>query len=264
MMSDLDPTVLRKHRFLRTVEVHEELTSTNDRARALSPDRSQMPALIVAERQTAGRGRGANRWWTGAGSLAVSLLLDPAALGIERRHYPLMSLATAVAIVETVSNRLDLAAWVSPERLGLHWPNDVFVAGRKLAGILVEALPDGRHIVGIGLNANNSLVDAPPELASVATTLADLTGQTHDRTQILRELLDQLEPEFGRLAAAPEVVCGRADELCLQHGRTLTLQAGGRQCTGVCRGIAADGALLLETPAGLERHFSGALVHGPG
>ena len=81
---------------LSHVEHHPTLTSTNDRAREIALDLpADETALVIADEQTAGRGRGSNRWWTGAGSLAFSLVFDPAAQGIKRQHYPLISLATA-------------------------------------------------------------------------------------------------------------------------------------------------------------------------
>src|SRR5262245_60487564 len=84
-------------------EYHRKLKSTNDRARDLAAD--TLPdevVLILAEEQTAGRGRGDNRWWTGRGSLAMSLLFDPQRWTIEQRYNPMISLAAAVAVVESV------------------------------------------------------------------------------------------------------------------------------------------------------------------
>jgi len=79
-------------------------------------------------------------------------------------------------------------------------PNDVLAAGRKLAGILVEVLPDRRHVIGIGLNTNNTLADAPPELQATAATLRDLSGVEQDQTAVLIRLLTCLESEFSQLS----------------------------------------------------------------
>ena len=84
--------------FLAGAEQHETLSSTNDWARELPAD-AALPYLILAAEQIAGRGRGANAWWTGRGSLAMSLVIDPAAYGIADRHVLLVSLASAVALV---------------------------------------------------------------------------------------------------------------------------------------------------------------------
>ncbi|HWB11325.1 MAG TPA: biotin--[acetyl-CoA-carboxylase] ligase [Pirellulales bacterium] len=231
------------------------LGSTNDHARerAAGLPRDQR-LLVVADEQTAGRGRGTNRWWTGSGSLACSLLFDPAGRGIERRHYPMISLAAAIAIAETA------AALLSRLDVGLHWPNDVFVADRKLAGVLIEAMPDGRHVLGIGCNVNNRVSAAPPELAHIATSLFDLAGREHRRSELLLAILERLNSRIDELARSPQSLGRRADELCLQHGRRLTIRVGQRETVGVCAGIAADGALLLDTADGRQSFYSGVLV----
>ena len=230
--------------------------STNDCARELAATlAADETALIVADEQTAGRGRGSNRWWTGPGSLACSLVFDPSVQGIRRQHFPLISLATAVAIVDAVRKLVPTGP------LGLHWPNDVFAGGRKLAGILVEVLPDGKHIVGIGLNVNNGAAAAPEELQARATSLLDLTGSEQSRTDVLLATLDRLWPNLGQLAASAAELARRADRACLQHGRTLTIQSGDRRVEGICARIADDGALVLQTGRGEEKFYSGVLIH---
>lgn len=252
----LDVDRLLRETFVAQAELHPTLGSTNDRARRCAAEGPiGLPLLVVAERQTAGRGRGGHRWWTGRGSLAFSLLLDPdwGAAGNHRTRSPLVALAAAVALVETV------APLVGRRPVGIDWPNDVLAAGRKLAGVLVEVLPDRRHVLGIGLNTNNSLAEAPPELRQTATTLLELTGVPHDQTTILVTLLQRLEGALGQLASEPERIGARADALCLQHGKTVRLQPGDRPIVGRCAGIAPDGALLLDTPDGRQAFYSGML-----
>ncbi|HVA46679.1 MAG TPA: biotin--[acetyl-CoA-carboxylase] ligase [Pirellulales bacterium] len=236
-------------------EYFASLGSTNDHAREIA---AMLPRderrLIVADEQTAGRGRGANRWWTAPGSLACSLLFDPAGRGIERQYFPMISLAAAIAIAET--------ATVAASRVdaGLHWPNDVFIAGSKLAGVLIEALPDGRHVLGMGCNVNNRAKHAPPELSNAVVSLADLTGRDHSRGELLIEILRRLDERLDELARSPHAVGRRADELCLQHGKFLTIRSGSREASGMCAGIADDGALLLDTITGRQWFYSGVLV----
>jgi BirA family biotin operon repressor/biotin-[acetyl-CoA-carboxylase] ligase len=166
---------------------------------------------------------------------------------------PVVALAAAVAVADT------LAPLLPDHQVGLHWPNDVLIGQQKLAGILIEVLADGRHVVGIGINTNNTLADAPPPLRQQAATLFDLTGRRHDQTGILIALVQRLERNFAALASDCPQITARADALCLQHGRTLSVQQGRRTVTGVCRGIAPDGALRLETVEGQERLYSGVL-----
>ncbi len=241
--------------FVVRIEHHATLRSTNDRAiQAAAEGDHELPLLILADEQTAGRGRGANRWWTGGGGLAMSLLLGPRQLSAPlRSRAPLAALAAAVAVAESV------APLLPDHQVGLAWPNDVLVGPRKLSGILIEALADGRHVVGIGINTNNSLADAPPELRKQAATLRDLTGRPQDQTQLLISLLGHLQRNFAGLACDGPRIAARANALCLQQGRTLRVQQGRRLLTGVCRGIAPDGALRLKTAAGEELLYSGVL-----
>ena len=165
----------------------------------------------------------------------------------------MMSLGAAVAVSEAVEPLLP------GQRVGLHWPNDVFAAGRKLAGVLVEGLPDGQQVVGIGLNVNNSVADAPRELRETATTLRDLTGVTHDRTSLLVAIMKRLERSLALAASDAQEVAKRANTLCLQHGQMLTVQSGRTIVSGRAAGIGCDGALLVDTPAGRRQFLSGML-----
>jgi BirA family biotin operon repressor/biotin-[acetyl-CoA-carboxylase] ligase len=239
---------------LARVERYDELPSTQDRARQCAHEADcSLPLLIVADRQSAGRGRQGNSWWTGPGSLAFSLLFDPPAFGCPRRPEPRLALAVGAAIVDAVTPRI-------PQHcVGLHWPNDVYAGEGKLAGVLVEVLPDGRHILGIGLNSNNSAADAPPELIPRIATLRDLTGRMHDQRQLLNELLDCLEIRLRQLGADDPQLGESFGAMCLQDGQSLTLYLGDRTVTGRCAGIAADGALLLDTSAGRQKFYAGTL-----
>ena len=250
MLADI-ARILRET-FVAQAEHHPTIGSTSDRAaeRARQPP-VELPLLVLADQQTAGRGRGANRWWTGPGGLALSLLVDAQTVGARRQRSPLVALAAAVADA--------IRPLLPAHRVGIHWPNDVLAAGRKLAGILVEVLPDRRHVIGIGLNTNNTLADAPPELQATAATLRDLSGVEQDQTAVLIRLLKCLEGEFSELRVNPAGVTGRANELCLQRGSTLTIATGKGQITGTCAGIDSDGAIVLETPAGVRRFVSGVV-----
>jgi BirA family transcriptional regulator, biotin operon repressor / biotin---[acetyl-CoA-carboxylase] ligase len=253
----LDPQTLLANTFLAHAEHHALLDSTQTRARGLAEEaaagRISLPALVVADAQTAGRGRASNRWWTGEGSLAFSLLVDPLQFGFERRMVPRLSLAVGVALIDALAPRL------AEQPLGLHWPNDVFVGRKKLAGILVEVLPSGCHIIGVGLNSNNTAADAPPELRDSLATLRDLTGHTHDHTELLLAILENLEAALHQLSQPLEILGQRFDLLCLQRGETLTVYQGEQAITGRCAGIAPDGALLLDTSTGRREITSGTL-----
>jgi BirA family biotin operon repressor/biotin-[acetyl-CoA-carboxylase] ligase len=253
--TQVDIDLLRRQTFIASVEHHAVLASTNDRAAQCAKEGTHaLPLLVLSDEQTTGRGRGANRWWTGPGGLACTLLLSPEMLrATAGLRSPLAALAVGVAVVEA------LAPLVPDHVLGIHWPNDVMADGRKIAGVLIEVLPDGRHIVGIGVNTNNSAVDAPPELRPRVATLRDLAGRVFDQTQILIALLRRLESNFGRLTAESEAIAVQADALCAQRGQLLTVELAGQGITGLCRGIARDGGLLLETAQGTRTLYSGVV-----
>jgi BirA family biotin operon repressor/biotin-[acetyl-CoA-carboxylase] ligase len=254
----IDTKLLLDRTFLRYAEYHALIDSTQIRARVLAEaNQRPLPALIVADSQTAGRGRGSNRWWTGEGSLAFSLLIDPADFGFPRQPIPRLSLAAGVAIIDTVAPRL------SEHPLGLHWPNDVYVGSGKLAGILVEVLPGGRHIIGVGLNSNNSLETAPVELKATVATMRDLTGRTHDHTELLLDLMDNLHAAIVQLSEPMETLGERFSLLCRQQGEILTVYQGDQKVTGRCAGVAVDGALLLDTLEGRREIYSGTLKPQP-
>jgi BirA family transcriptional regulator, biotin operon repressor / biotin---[acetyl-CoA-carboxylase] ligase len=259
----IDAVRVMRETTIARVEHHPALDSTNDRAAQCAAQGAiELPALIVADEQTAGRGRGANRWWSSSGSLTFSLLIDAATVAADESRSPLVALAAAVAVVDSV------APLLPAHQVGIRWPNDVHVRfirhqgetdDRKLAGILVEVLPDRRHVIGIGLNVNNTLADAPAELRDTAATLRDLSGHEHDGTTVLIDLLRRLESAFSQLRGNSKELAARADSLCLQRGQTLTLNWTDRKVTGICRGIAADGGIRLETPGGIQSFLSGSV-----
>lgn len=141
-------------------QVHAELDSTNEEARRLAAAGEAGPVWVVAERQSAGRGRRGRPWQTAKGNLATSLLLRPCA---PRALTGQLSFAAALAVA-------DMAAHFAPAAaIAVKWPNDVLAGGRKFAGILLEG-GDGWLVVGIGIN----LVSHPDGTDFPATALAQL------------------------------------------------------------------------------------------
>lgn len=257
-MSLFDLSRLRLAPLVAALEHHPEIGSTSDRALKLAQqDDLKLPILILADQQTGGRGRGNNQWWAAEGALTFSLLLDSQALGIASAQWPLLSLSTGLAICEALEQ-------IAPGgNFGVKWPNDVFCSGRKLCGILIESpsAARGRVIVGIGLNVNNSLVAAPEEIQSVATSLVDTLQRPFDLTAVLQSLLASLRSRWLELATVgfgAQVDAYR--RRCVLDGRTVQVASGPRIITGRCLGIDESGSLALQTETGREEIASGSIL----
>ncbi len=256
-MFDLDQ--LRRLPWLSDVELHEHLASTNLRAAELAARNDvACPLLIVAESQSAGKGRGANRWWSSAGALTFSLLVEAIDIGLTTEKWPRSSLCAALAVRDTLAE-------LSPgDECGIKWPNDVYLAARKICGVLVEAPPrkielPHRLVIGIGVNVNNSLADAPADVRLLATSLIDQTGRAHDLTEVLAAIITRLIENLYHLAASTPSLPERWQQYSLLDGRTVTVDLGTRQVTGYCLGINANGALDLATERGVEAIHAGVV-----
>ena len=242
---------------VRRVVYRDTTPSTNDLAIELAADPAlRAPTLVLAGEQTAGRGRGANRWWSAPGALTFSLIVDPADLGLPPDAWPRLSLATAVAACDALAR---LAPGVA---LGVKWPNDVVAADRKIGGILIEgphhAPPTPRRlVVGVGLNVNNLWSEAPAELRATATSLADTTGGTHNLTEVLVRLLESITDRWEQLRTLDTRLPTAWRQLCVLRGRSVAVEIDHDILQGHCQGIAEDGALLVESEQGLRR-----LTHG--
>ena len=262
----------------RHVEVYDELDSTNDRAAQLARDADALlPALVVTRLQTAGRGRDGNTWWATDGALTFSLLIEPAALGISTARWPPVSLAVAVAVCEVLGRELGARSMESrtastgtprplpPAPCAIKWPNDVLIADRKVCGILIES-PGGRApaknrlIIGVGVNVNNSWASAPLKAGPRGTALCDVTGRQHDIEAILLDVLVAICERLAQLASDDPRLFRDWQQLNLLVSRKISVTTDGRATDGTCVEIAADGALVVNTPAGPRRLYSGTVT----
>ena len=250
--SDLES--LLEDTFLQSVTHYDQTDSTNTRAIELlaSGDSIRSPCLIYAESQVAGRGRGANRWWSASGSLTFSLVVEFPREAFSVGRKAMLPLLTGMAILRAGEALLPNADFA------IKWPNDIYLAGRKLAGVLIEVPSQsaGNAVIGVGLNVNNSFSEAPEELSSTCISLSDQSGVPHRRIQFLRTFLLEFESLFKSLRAGEEFLDDWPTH-CLLTGRQVTLLTGSTEVAGICRGIDPSGALLLETEAGLQPYFSG-------
>lgn len=256
-LQPLDIDRIRSSGLAQEVEFHAEIGSTNDRATELARRKELgCPCLILTARQTGGRGRGSNRWWSAPGALTFSLVLEPGRFGLPAERWPQIALAAGAAVCEAIEQSI-------PEiRARLKWPNDVFLAGKKAGGILVEAPADGagRLVVGIGVNVNNSLASAPPEVAQIATSMIDVAGRTFDSTEVLLAVLARFAEWRSHVVADERAVIERFRMRCLLTGKQVCLDTGSRPVTGLCRGIDDAGRLVLSIPGGTRHYLSGSVV----
>jgi len=250
----IDTEALARAAHLGTIEHHAEVGSTMDRARELAVDpQVAVPAVVIADRQMAGRGRRGAGWWQAPGSLATSIVLDGRDQG-GGEVVAWWSLVAGIALAETLTA-------IEPEIAALvRWPNDVEVSGRKLAGILVEVVGRSRAVFGIGVNTAGRALDAPPALRGRLVTVPDVRGHPLGRTSVLAAFLPRLCALLDLLAADPAALVERYQPWCSLTGHRVTLHLGGVGHEGLCSGIASDGSLVLDTPAGLRRFASGSLT----
>jgi BirA family biotin operon repressor/biotin-[acetyl-CoA-carboxylase] ligase len=233
-MSELPPLRPRpRARVLGGPLVHLDATgSTNDHARRLAIAGAPAGTLVVAEEQTAGRGRHGRTWSAPRGrALTLSLLLRP-----EPDALRLLPLATALAVCEASET-------AAPVHCRIKWPNDVLLDRRKLAGILIESRPqEGWAVVGIGLNVDTPECELAPELRETATSLRIAVGGTVDRDDALDALIERV----AYWSVAPQrVVLDAYRKRDALRGEAISWSAGERTLRGTAAGIDDGGNLIV-------------------
>ena len=236
-MKPLKPRILRC----------ESLPSTNSEVARLAFEGAEEGLAIVADEQTAGRGRLQRAWSSPKGAgLYFSILLRPT---IAPEQWPLITfiaaLATGDALLETNEIQTDIK-----------WPNDLLSAERKICGILAEAIetPTGRAVVvGIGINLTNAAF--PEELTNVATSVAQESGRQAERETILAALLRAVARWYSLLHepdGAEKIVAAWTSRSSYAAGKLIRVTNGDEVMQGITRGVERDGALRLETASGIQ------------
>jgi BirA family biotin operon repressor/biotin-[acetyl-CoA-carboxylase] ligase len=219
-----------------------ETSSTNDVARKQARKGAHGGFLVVASRQTMGRGRLGRSWESPPDrGLYVSILLRPNLPMTEAGKLTILSSVATVDAVEAVSGL----------RPNIKWPNDLIIGKRKLAGLLIETEPMGKRlafaVIGIGLNVRQEAGDFSPEVRGLATSLYLATGQSYRRADLLVALLQALERRLSRpFEEAREA--WTASSLTLGQRVTLTTVRGRKH--GQALGLDESGALLLRSDSG--------------
>ncbi len=251
--ADLAPAAIQRRLRSRTIgrslEVHAEAGSTNDLAMAAGAAGVPDGHCVLADRQSAGRGRLSRRWESPGGlGLYVSIVLRPP---VPVAQAPFLTVVAGVAVCDALSE----TAAVSP---GLKWPNDVLLDGRKVAGILSELAASGsaiRHVVvGIGINLNHRSEDFPEELQPLAGSLFLATGRPFPRDAVAAALFNHFDRLYALFCAGERrVLVEAARQRSVVLGRRVALIDGKERWEGHAVDLDEDGALLVRDAAGVVR-----------
>jgi len=223
---------LKTKRIGRQVIVFNTVSSTNDTAAQYVNEPDNDGLVIIAEQQTAGKGRAGNKWFGSKGqSVLCSIVLT-----CENSNSELLSLTVAVAVAEAIG-----------ETARIKWPNDIILNGKKVAGILLESkqTEHGRtYVLGIGINCHQK--EFPVELASKATSI-DLEMQGYcDRTLLIKRLITSIEHWLIIANKKARRIIETWSHLSLLLGQRVTVLYNKRKFTGTCSGIDPEKGLILQ------------------
>lgn len=211
--------------------------------------------VVLADEQTAGRGRRGNSWHATAGrNILCSVLLRPS---VSPASLPTLPLVAGVAVAGAIEQ-------ASGDRCQLKWPNDVWLAGKKVAGVLMTARVEAhvvRHvIIGIGINVNEAVEALPPG----AISLRSHTGHVWRQEPLLRRVLDRLDHEYRAFLAGDgqsALAAWRSRAAMLDEA--VSVLTGDARQDGILRGVADDGALMLEVSGEVMAIYAGEVQRGP-
>jgi len=234
------------------VHLYQRVGSTNDIARRLGEAGAPAGTVVLADEQTAGRGRHGRPWHAPAGkALLLSILLRPRFPATEEATPGVLPLLVGLAVARAVDEVTGATPGATPVHAGIKWPNDVVVGGRKLAGILCEGARTGPGnafvVVGIGVNVDQTPEDWPPDVRERATSLRLVTGRTISRADLATAIIQNvMRVAAGEVAAMSPEILAELESRDVLRGRRIAVEPGPE---GIASGIARDGALLLRTDA---------------
>lgn len=249
---------LPEQNICQRVEFHEILDSTNTRAKQLAEQGGKEGTLVIAEQQSSGKGRRGKNWESKAGDgIWMTLLLRPNIRPVQASS---ITLVAALAVAGAVRR-------VCRVEVGIKWPNDIVLQGKKLCGILTEMSSelDFIHyvVVGIGINANT--VDFPDELQKTATSLFIQTGSKCDRQELTAEVMKEFDKYYRVYLETADLskLQEEYNTLLINNNREVAVYYGSpgdasfRIEKGIARGIDADGALLVDMDGERKKILSG-------
>lgn len=230
----------------RQIHLHERLDSTNREAMALAQAGADHGTLVLADAQTAGKGRMGRTWFSPPGlniyaSVVIRIPMEASRMAAWLSWLPLMAALGVAEATETVA----------AVRVALKWPNDLLIDDRKLAGILCESGTSPRsgpfQVVGIGVNVNGRREDFPEELRETGTSLREETGAVVDRNRLVAQMLTGLASRVEQFrSGGREPLALAYRRRCATIGKTVkAVLADGDECVGIAEAVEDDGALRL-------------------
>lgn len=255
--SDLQ-IAFRNSEFVRHFFFYPSIGSTNDKAKELAQAGAEEGTLVIADCQTAGRGRDSRHWFSPPGlGIYVSVILRPR-VPLEQAFGPHMAASLASA---EAAEAMRLQGTV-----GIKWPNDLVAEGRKLAGILSEIGVQGGlldwAVVGIGLNVNQSRGDFPIEIRARAISLRELCHRQVDRVEILVHLTERFFRWYDRFCeGGMEILVSEWRRRSAILGCAVRVETAGEDYVGTAVGLEENGALRVRLESGAEEILHAGDVH---
>jgi BirA family transcriptional regulator, biotin operon repressor / biotin---[acetyl-CoA-carboxylase] ligase len=230
---------------------YAEIGSTQDVAEQLALDGAAHGLVVIAESQTAGRGRLGREWFSPAGvNLHATVILRPKMAAAD---VPILALVAGVAMAEAVET-------VAPGLPGLKWPNDLWLREKKAGGMIAQLLAGTAPCVllGFGVNLNLTGRQLPAELRDIATSVLIETGQPCDRVKLAATLFAQLDERIQQVQQSGfGPIAPLWERYSVLTGRHITVFDGHNRYSGAVKGIDHDGALLLVEDGNIQRVLAG-------
>ena len=241
----------------KDIYIFNEVMSTNTIAKFLSMNGVGNGAVVISEKQTKARGRSGKNWESPLGGVWLSIILNP---NVNHSKIPLITLATGLAVENTLKR-------IGVKNAEIKWPNDILIHGKKVCGILTEAITSFNTIesviIGVGIDANISIENFPEELRENMTTLNDEIGEKVDENLLIKLFLE----EFEKIS---EQFINEEYETILKEWRKNSYTIGkivevhepfSKPYDGYVLGISRDGSLVVEKIDGtLEKVISGECI----
>ena len=241
---------LSTHTLGQHIQYYKEVESTQDIAKQLAAGGADEGTLVIAEKQSRGRGRMGRQWTSSPGGVYLSLILRPEIKPSEALWFPLIA---GIAVAQAIRQLVGLQA-------KLKWPNDIFVGGKKAGGILIEMSAEIDRldyvIVGMGINVNTRMKDFPQELKKIATSLRNECGQEISSVKLVQAILTILEHWYEDFSTSGfERIRQTWKEMSNTIGSLVSVNTREASIKGHALDIDHDGALIVQSTDGTPKRI---------